>query len=87
MLHFRVERAEVKGRVDGADTLMITRQEIITSLHEPEKFIFAVVVVCNGFAGGPRYVRSALDERDPPFDHDAIQFNMTRLLKRAERPS
>ena len=33
---------EVKGRVDGADTVMITRQEIITSLHEPEKFILAV---------------------------------------------
>ena len=36
---------EVKGRVDGADTVMITRQEIITSLHEPEKFILAIVEV------------------------------------------
>ena len=30
---------EVKGRVDSADTIMITRQEVITSLHEPEKFM------------------------------------------------
>src|SRR4051812_27106626 len=28
---------EVKGRIDGADSVMITRQEVITSLHEPEK--------------------------------------------------
>ena len=36
---------EVKGQVDGADTVMITRQEVITSLHEPRKFILAVVQV------------------------------------------
>ena len=78
---------EVKGRVDGADTVMITRQEIITSLHEPEKFILAIVEVSDGFAGKPHYVRGALDERDPPFDQDAIQFNMKRLIERAEKPS
>ena len=78
---------EVKGRVEGADTVMITRQEIITSLHEPEKFILAVVEVGDGFADEPRYVRGALDKRDPPFDQDAIQFNMKRLIERAETPS
>ena len=36
---------EVKGRIDGADSVMITRQEVITSLHEPEKFILAIVSV------------------------------------------
>ena len=77
---------EVKGRVDGADTVMITRQEIITSLHEPEKFILAVVEVSGGLAGEPRYVRGALDERDPPFDQDAIQFNLKRLFARSETP-
>ena len=66
---------EVKGRVDGADTVIITRQEIITSLHEPEKFILAVVEVSGRLAGEPRYVRGALDEREPPFDQTAIQFN------------
>ena len=77
---------EVKGRVAGADTVMITRQEVITSLHEPEKFILAVVEVTDGTAGEPRYVRGALDAREPPFDQDAIQFNLKRLLERAEAP-
>ncbi len=78
---------EVKGRAYGADTVMITRQEIITSLHEPEKFILAFVEVRDGTAGEPRYVRGALDEREPRFDQDAIQFNVMRLLERAEAPN
>ncbi|WP_343081502.1 helicase-related protein [Ostreiculturibacter nitratireducens] len=77
---------EVKGRIDGADTVMITRQEVITSLHEPDKFILAVVQVENGFAREPRYVRGALDTREPPFEHNAIQFSIKSLLERAEVP-
>jgi superfamily II DNA or RNA helicase len=77
---------EVKGRIDGADSVMITRQEVITSLHEPEKFILAIVQVEAGFAREPRYVRGALDTREPPFEQNAIQFNIKRLLERAEAP-
>jgi hypothetical protein len=75
---------EVKGRADGADTVMITRQEVITSLNEPEKFILAIVQVENGLAREPRYVRGALDTREPPFEQNAIQFNIKRLLERGE---
>ena len=78
---------EVKGRIDGADSVMITRQEVITSLHEPDKFILAIVQVEAGFAREPRYVRGALDTREPPFEQNAIQFNIKRLLERAEAPS
>jgi superfamily II DNA or RNA helicase len=78
---------EVKGRIDGADSVMITRQEIITSLHEPEKFILAVVAVNGGFAHEPRYVRGPLIEREPSFLETAIQFDLRRLLERAVPPS
>lgn len=78
---------EVKGRIDGADSVMVTRQELITSLHEPEKFILAIVEVENGFAREPRYVRGALDTREPPFDHNAIQFSLRSLLERAQVPA
>jgi len=77
---------EVKGRIDGADSVMITRQEVITSLHEPEKFILAIVSVAGGFAHEPRYVRGALVEREPSFLETAIQFDLRRLLERAEAP-
>lgn len=78
---------EVKGRIEGADTVMITRQEIITSLHEPEKFILAIVSVAGGFATPPRYVRGPLDDREPRFDQNAIQYNIKRLLERAVEPA
>lgn len=78
---------EVKGRIDGATSVMITRQEVITSLHEPEKYILAIVEVESGYAREPKYVRGALDTREPPFDQSAIQFDMRRLLERAETPA
>jgi superfamily II DNA or RNA helicase len=78
---------EVKGRIDGADTVMITRQEVIMSLHEPEKFILAIVSVAGGLAHAPRYVRGALTDREPSFLETAIQFHLQRLLERAGAPS
>ena len=78
---------EVKGRVTGADTVMITRQELITSLNKPQNFILALVEVADGIGQAPRYVRGALDPREPPFDQNAIQFNIRRLLERSEVPT
>ena len=78
---------EVKGRIDGADSVMITRQEVITSLHEPEKFILAIVSVPGGFAHEPRYVRGPLVEREPSFLETAIQFDLRRLIERAGAPA
>ncbi|EPR17102.1 RNA helicase [Sphingobium indicum IP26] len=77
---------EVKGRIDGATSVMITRQEIITSLHEPDKFILAVVAVADGVGNEPRYVRGALVDREPSFLETAVQFHLPRLLERSEAP-
>ena len=55
-------------------------------MHEPEKFILAIVEVDGGLADEPRYVRGALDEHEPRFEQDAIQYNLKRLLERAEVP-
>jgi superfamily II DNA or RNA helicase len=78
---------EVKGRVEGADTVMITRQEVITSLHEPEKYILAIVEVEDSSAKPPRYLFGALSDHEPAFEQTAIQFNLKRLLERAEAPT
>ena len=77
---------EVKGRIAGADTVMVTRQEIITSLHEPEKYILAVVSVEAGFAHAPRYVRNPFSQ-EPEFGVTAIQVKLQTLLDRAEVPA
>ncbi len=77
---------EVKGRIDGAHTIMVTRQEVITSLHEPDKFILAIVQVEDGFAREPRYVRRPFTQ-EPEFGVTAIQVQMKGLLERSETPS
>jgi hypothetical protein len=78
---------EVKGRIDGADSVMVTRQEVIMSLHEPEKFILAIVPVNGGLAHEPRYLRGPLIEREPSFLETAIQFDLRRLLERTSGPA
>ncbi len=36
---------EVKGRVEGADTITVTKNEILTGLNKPEDYFLAVVLV------------------------------------------
>lgn len=76
---------EVKGRIAGADSVMVTRQEVITSLHEPEKFILAVVHVEAGFAREPIYVRRPFSQ-EPEFGVTAMQVDLRKLLEKGERP-
>jgi len=65
---------------------MITRHELITSLNKADQFILAIVHVGDGYTQAPRYVRGALDTREPPFGHNAVQFSLKSLLERAEEP-
>ena len=76
---------EVKGRIIGADSVMVTRQEVITSLHEPEKFILAIVQVENGLAREPRYIRKPFSQ-EPEFHVTAFQTSIKALLKQAQSP-
>lgn len=36
---------EVKGRIEGAETVTVTKNEIITALNQPEAFLLALVRV------------------------------------------
>ena len=77
---------EVKGRIAGADTVMVTRQEVITALHEPDKFILVIVQVENGVARELRYVRQPFGQ-EPEFGVTAIQVRLKGLLERSEVPA
>ena len=74
---------EVKGRVEGADSVMVTRNEIITSLNKPEQYILAIVYVGEQSTQDPRYVLGPLSDHEPSFAQTAIQFNLTTLLQKA----
>ncbi len=76
---------EVKGRVAGADTVTVTKNEILTGLNKPDEFILAIVEV-DGQAGEPRYVRSPF--RNPPdFEVTRVNYKLRELLARSTQPS
>ena len=76
---------EVKGRIEGADTIMVTRNEIITSLNKPDDYILAIVHVNEEFVHEPRYVWEPFDV-EPPFGVTAQQFELKHLLSKSEVP-
>ena len=77
---------EVKGRIDGAETVTVTRNEIITSLNKQEDYILAVVQIRNGFADQPHYIANPFSQ-EPEFGLVSLQVDLKSLFKRAERPS
>ena len=78
---------EVKGRVKGADSVTLTRQEIATSLHEPNKFILAIVEVDRCDPASPKYIRGALSEHQPSFAQESVTYNLKKLLSQASDPN
>ena len=76
---------EVKGRIEGAGTIMVTRNEIITSLNKPDDYILAIVHVNEEFVHEPRYVWEPFDV-EPPFGVTAQQFELKHLLSKSEVP-
>jgi hypothetical protein len=50
----------VKGRVVGADTITVTKNEILYSLNKPDDFILAMVEFGPNAAHNTRYLRRAL---------------------------
>lgn len=77
---------EVKGRIAGANTVTVTKQEILKSLNKPQDFILAIVTVENGKASTPRYVRRAF-KNEPDFHAESITFSLPKLLAMAEDPA
>jgi hypothetical protein len=76
---------EVKGRAKGAETVTITKNEILTALNKPEDFILAVVEV-DGDQTTPRYVRSPF-HREPDFGVTSVNYDLKEILAGAESPS
>jgi len=70
---------EVKGRRADAQTITITRNEILTALNAPEQFILAIVEVDEGKARPARYLRQPFG-KEPDFNVTSVNYNMNDLL-------
>ena len=76
----------MKGRIDGADTVTISKNEILTALNQPEQFILGIVRVANGQAKEIAYVREPFG-REPDFGVTSVNYNLSELWARGIPPS
>jgi superfamily II DNA or RNA helicase len=81
----RLRFLEVKGRVSGADTVTVTKNEILYSLNKPEDFILAIVEFQSMDAHRVHYIRKPF-HREPDFAVTSVNYDMKELIARAEAP-
>lgn len=77
---------EVKGRVQVAATVTITKNEILTALNKPDEFILAIVTIDGDQTSEPVYVRSPFT-REPDFGVTSVNYNLNELLAKGEKPA
>jgi superfamily II DNA or RNA helicase len=75
---------EVKGRVEGADTVTVSKNEILAGLNKPDDFILAVIEV--GFqadtatAMNLHYIKHPF-RREPDFAATSVNYDWKELLE------
>ena len=77
---------EVKGRVAGAPSITVTRNELLYSLNKPDAYILAIVEFPKNGAHRVHYLRRPF-QREPDFGVTSVNYSFTELLARAGEPS
>ncbi len=74
----------MKGRIKGAATICVTRNEMMYAFNQGDKFVLAIVLVNEDeTTEGPYYIRRPFD-REPGWGVCSINYNMSDLLQKAE---
>lgn len=81
----RLRFIEVKGRVAGADTITVTKNEILTSLNKPDDFILAIVEF-DGDENRVHYVRQPF-QAHPDFHAASVNYEMRELIAMGSPPA
>ncbi len=74
---------EVKGRARGADSVTLTRNEILTAINVPENYLLALVEVENGRAVSLTLLKN-LSLSAPDFSTNAVVHDIADLKNAAE---
>ena len=74
---------EVKGRVKGASTITITRNEMLYALNQADKFVLAIVTVDGENYEGPYYLRNPFTS-EPGWAVSSINMDLDELIRRSE---
>jgi SNF2 family DNA or RNA helicase len=81
----RLRFLEVKGRTTNADTVTVTKNEIIYSLNKPDDFILAMVEFFDAEDHQVHYLRQPF-RREPDFGVTSVNYDFAELVRRAQSP-
>ena len=70
---------EVKGRVDGAGQITVTRNELVTALNRPEQFVLAVVEFASDGSHRETYLRAPFHD-NPSFSEISRTYDLAKLI-------
>ncbi|MFN6070316.1 MAG: DUF3883 domain-containing protein, partial [Pseudanabaena sp.] len=81
----RLRLLEVKGRVEGADTVTVTKNEILVALNKPESYLLAMVKVPQDEDAlrAVRYVQQPF-QREPDFRSISVNYSWQELWAKGQ---
>jgi superfamily II DNA or RNA helicase len=75
---------EVKGRAKGADTITVTRNEILYAFNQGDKFVLAIVFVNpDDSTEGPYYLANPF-QREPDWGAASVTYEISKLISRGD---
>ena len=82
---------EVKGRIEGSETVTVTKNEIITALNKPDNYILAVVEVPTSEELTEEdipniYYLKQPFQKEPDFGVTSVNYNLKELKERSQKP-
>jgi SNF2 family DNA or RNA helicase len=83
--HGKLRFIEVKGRVSTADTVTVTKNEVLCALNKPDDFILALVEFMEDGSHRVHYLRRPF-QHQPDFGVTSVNYDFGELLARAEGP-
>lgn len=79
-----VRHIEVKGRIKGASTITVTRNEVMYGLNQADKFMLAIVLLDGDAHEGPHYVRSPF-QHEPEWETTSVNLDLAKLIDKARQ--
>ena len=79
---YRLRFIEVKGRVKGATTVTVSKNEILTALNKPDEFILAIVEV-DGQNTHTIYLKHPF-KNAPDFTATSVNYDIQDLIAESE---
>jgi len=85
----RLRFIEVKGRVSGAETITVTKNEILYSLNKPDDFILAIVEFLDSGNHRVHYLRRPFHGKGitTEFSGATVNFSFAQLIAEGAAPS